>query len=206
MPDIILKTILPCAGILVILFCIGAYFFKYGATLKDSIQQFKMFGADLRISIITVFVLIGLIFIFAGTYFNIVDTNAKLTKMLDEEKEKSKKYESQLIDFQSEIRTLKLSQNNTIDYYLDLDGITNLPNPNNLKVCYMVWGNEDKEIPLKCTAITQNNQQRLQVTISDLMPGMFITAMAVEELSTGRKWKISGFFPLSPSLKLIASN
>ncbi len=133
MPDIILKIILPCAGIVVILFCIGAYFFKYGINLKDNIQEFKMFGADLRISIVTVFVLIGLIL-----------------------------------------------------------------------VCYMVWGDEDKEVPIKCTAITQNNQQRLQVTISDLVPGTFITAMVVQELSTGKKWIVNSFFPLSPSLKLLA--
>ncbi len=204
MPDIILKIILPCAGIVVILFCIGAYFFKYGINLKDNIQEFKMFGADLRISIVTVFVLIGLIFIFAGTYFNIVNTNSTLTKMLNEEKERSKKNETELIGLQGEIKTLKLSQNKTIDYYLDLDGITNFPNPNDLKVCYMVWGDEDKEVPIKCTAITQNNQQRLQVTISDLVPGTFITAMVVQELSTGKKWIVNSFFPLSPSLKLLA--
>lgn len=202
MPDLILKTILPCIGILIIVFCIGAYFFKYGIHLKDNIQEFKMFGADLKISIITVFALIGLIFIFAGTYFNVVDTNSKLTKMLEDEKKTNKKYENDLIDFQAQVKTLKLSQNKTLDYFLDLDAITNFPNPSELKVYYKVWGSEDKEIPLKCTPVTQNDQQRLQVTISDISPGTFITTMIVVDLETKRKWQVKSFYPLSPSLKL----
>lgn len=88
MSDLILKVVLPTAGLIIILFCIGAYFFKYGSHLKDSVQEIKMLGADMRISIITVFVLVGLIFVFAGTYFNIVNTNSKLAKMLEDEKQR----------------------------------------------------------------------------------------------------------------------
>ena len=206
MPDLILKVVLPTIGLIIILFCIGAYFFKYGNNFKDNVQEFKMLGADMRISIITVFVLVGLILIFAGTYFNIVDTNSKLAKMLDEEKKKSDSYNSQLIELNGEVRTLKLSQNKTLNYFLDLDGVTDIPNPKNLKVTYKLWGDEDKENILNCSPVTQNDRQRLYVTINDLKPESFITSLMVEDITTKHKWKVNSFYPLSPSIKLTPVN
>jgi hypothetical protein len=206
MPDIILKVVLPTIGLIIILFCIGAYFFKYGNNFKDNVQEFKMLGADMRISIITVFVLVGLILIFAGTYFNVVNTNSKLAKMLDDEKQKSNDYQTQLFKLQGEVNTLKLSQNKTLNYFLDLDGVANLPNPKNLKVTYKLWGDEDKENVLNCSPVTQNDKQRLFVTISDLTPASFVTSLTVEDITTRHKWKVNSFFPLSPSLKLTPVN
>lgn len=206
MPDIILKVVLPTIGLIIILFCLGAYFFKYGNNIKDSVQEIKMLGADMRISIITVFVLVGLILIFAGTYFNIVNTNSKLAKMLDDEKQKSTDYQSQLLKLQGEVNSLKLSQNKTLNYFLDLDGVTEIPNPKNLKVTYKLWGDEDKENVLNCSPVTQNDRQRLYVTISDLKPESFITSLMVEDIKTKHKWKISSFYPLSPSIKLTPVN
>lgn len=206
MPDLILKVILPAIGLVIILFCLGAYFFKYGSNLKDNVQEFRMFGADLKISIITVFVLVGLILIFAGTYFNAVDTNSKLTKLLTEEKDKSADYQAQLLKLQGEANTLKLAQNKTLKYFLDLDGVNELPNPKNLKVIYKLWGDEDRENVLNCSPVTQNDRQRLLITISDLKPESFITSLVVEDVTTKHKWRVSSFYPLSPSLKLSPVN
>src|ERR1051325_8809456 len=100
MPEVILKVVLPIIGLLIILFCLGAYFFRYGTRLKESVQEIKMFGADLRISILTVFILVGLILTFAGTYFTIVDTNSKLAKMLEEEKTKASQSQKTIFEMQ----------------------------------------------------------------------------------------------------------
>jgi|GEM_PF-2650985 len=206
MPDIILKVVLPTIGLIIILFCLGAYFFKYGTSIKDSVQEIKMLGADMRISIITVFVLVGLILIFAGTYFNIVNTNSKLAKMLDDEKQKSAGFQTDLFKMQGEVNTLKLSQNKTLNYFLDLDGVNEIPNPKDLKVTYKLWGDEDKENVLNCSPVTQNDKQRLYVTISDLTPTSFVTSLMVEDIKTKHKWKVSSFYPLSPSIKLSPVN
>ena len=206
MPEVILKIVLPIIGLVIILFCLGAYFFKYGTRLKDSIQEFKMFGADLKISILTVFILVGLILTFAGTYFTIVDTNSKLTKLLEDEKTKTTSSQTKMIEMQGQLTSLKLLQNKTLNYFLDLDGISEIPNPKNLKVSYKLWGDEDRENTLSCTPITQMNVQRLMITISDLKPESYVTALMVEDLKTGRKWKVNAFYPFSPSLKLNAIN
>lgn len=206
MPDIILKVVLPTIGLIIILLCLGAYFFKYGANIKDSVQEIKMLGADMKISIITVFVLVGLILIFAGTYFNIVNTNSKLAKMLDDEKQKSNDSQTQLFKLQGEVNSLKLSQNKTLNYFLDLDGVADIPNPKDLKVTYKLWGDEDKENVLNCSPVTQNDKQRLYVTISDLKPESFITSLMVEDIKTKHKWKVSSFYPLSSSIKLTSVN
>lgn len=206
MPDLILKIVLPAVGLVIILLCLGAYFFKYGSNLKDNVQEFKMLGADMRISIITVFVLVGLIFVFAGTYFNIANTNSKLAKMLEDEKQRSNTYQADLLKQQGEVNTLKLSQNKTLNYFLDLDGVAEIPNPKNLKVTYKLWGDEDREKILNCSPVTQNDRQRLYVTITDLKPESFITSLMVEDMVTKRRWKVSSFYPLSPSIKLTTVN
>lgn len=205
MPDLLLKIVLPIVGLCIILFCVGAFFFRYGARLKDSVQEFKVFGADVKISILTVLILVGLILTFAGTYFTVVDTNAKLAKMLDEGKAKIDGYERQQQLLQGELTALKLmqSQNKTLNYFLDLDGVTEIPNPKNLKVVYKLWGDEDKENVLSCTPITKSGAQRLRITITDLDPGSFVTSLVVEDVVKKRKWKAGQFFPFSPSLKLI---
>lgn len=206
MPDIILKVILPLIGLIIILLCIGAYFFKYGTNLKDSIQEFRMFGADMKISIITVFVLVGLILIFAGTYFNVVNTNSKLAQMLEDEKKKSTSYQGELLELKGQNNLLKLSQNKTLNYFLDLEGTAELPDPKNLKICYKLWGEEDKEKSLNCSPVTTNEKQRLLITIPDIKPESYIMSLVVEDLATKRKWKASSFYPLSPSLKLTTVN
>jgi len=203
MPDQFMKILLPAAGILIILFCLGAYFFKYGDRLKENIQEFHMFGADLKISIITVFVMVGLIFIFAGTYVNIVDANADLKTELTDQRKQNKELTGQISELSGQIKALKLSQNKTLDYFLDLDGQDNtLPDIKNLRICYKTWGAEDREVPLTCKPYTFNEKQRLQVTMSDLTPGTFITAFIVKDVGTNQQWKASNFFPLSPALKL----
>ena len=206
MSDLILKVVLPTAGLIIILFCIGAYFFKYGSHLKDSVQEIKMLGADMRISIITVFVLVGLIFVFAGTYFNIVNTNSKLAKMLEDENQRGLSYQTEKIRLEAQVNTLKISQNKTLSYFIDLDGVDNIPDVKNLKISYKLWGDEDKENLLSCSLTTQNDKQRLSITISDLDPKSFITALLVEDVSTKHKWKMNSFYPLSPSLKLSSVN
>ncbi len=206
MPDLILKIVLPLIGLAIILICIGAYFFKYGACLKDCIQEFRMFGADLKISIITVFILVGLILIFAGTYFNIVNTNSKLAHMLDEEKEKSNAYQSDLLQLRGQVNLLKMAENKTLNYFLDLDSTNIMPDPKDLKICYKLWGEEDKEKPVICSPVTSFEKQRLLITIYDMKPESFITSLVAVDTRTNRKWKIGSFFPLSPSLKLTPIN
>lgn len=202
MPDIILQIVLPLMGLVIVLLCIGAYFFKYGTNLKDSIQEFKMFGADMKISIITVFVMVGLILIFAGTYFNIVHTNSKLAMMLTEEQKKSNAYQAGLLELKGQVNLLQRSQNKTLNYFLDLDSTDVLPDAKYLKICYKLWGEEDKEKPVLCSPVTSFEKQRLLITIQDIKPESFITSLIAEDTKTKRKWKVGSFFPLSPSLKL----
>ncbi|MBC7686992.1 MAG: hypothetical protein H7211_02310 [Aquabacterium sp.] len=202
MQDLILKIVLPLVGLVIVLLCIGAYFFKYGSHLKDSTQEFKMFGADMKISIITIFVMVGLIFIFAGTYFNIVVTNSKLATMLESEKKKSGESLAELQELKGQVNLLQRSQIKTLSYFLDLDSTDVLPDPKYLKITYKLWGEEDKEKPALCSPVTLFEKPRLLITIQDIKPESYITSLTAEDIKTRRKWKVGNFFPLSPSLKL----
>src|SRR5271154_864552 len=51
--------ILACVGISIILVCIGAYIFNYGERIKERVQNFKGFGLEMSVSVITVFILVG---------------------------------------------------------------------------------------------------------------------------------------------------
>lgn len=207
--DFILKIILPLIGIGIIIFCIGAFFFKYGASVKDRIQEIKMFGADLKVSSITVFILTGLIFVFAGTYFTVVNTNSKMSQLVDLEKKKYQALETQKNELTvekneltGEINSLKLSQNKTMTYFLDLEGLNEVRDINDLRITYTLWGEEDKKKPLDGTLKTTNEKTRLVVSITDLTPSAFIKSLLVEDARTKQKWKITDFFPLTPSLQL----
>jgi hypothetical protein len=126
--------------------------------------------------------------------------------MLEDEKGKSTAYQTQMNNLQGEIRTLKLAQNKTLNYFLDLDGVAEIPNPKNLKVCYKLWGDEDRDNTLNCSPIIQNDKQRLLVTLSDLDPKSFVTSLTVEDITTKHKWRVKSFFPLSPALTLTPVN
>lgn len=56
----LIYLILACVGLLIVLACIGSYLFGYGRSLQDRVQEIKAFGADMRISVITVCILVGI--------------------------------------------------------------------------------------------------------------------------------------------------
>ncbi|MBS1565186.1 MAG: hypothetical protein JST39_12405 [Bacteroidetes bacterium] len=179
------------------------YLFKHGDPRKENIQDLHTFGAELKISIITVFILVGLIFIFAGTYMNIVNANAELKTQLGEQQKRNRDLDTHISELDGQIKALKVSQNKTLDYFLDLDGQDDaIPNVSNLRICYRTWGDEDREIPLTCKPLTFNEKKRLQVTLSNLTPETFVTAFVVKDVGTNHQWRISNFYPLSPALRL----
>ena len=53
---------LPVAGILIIGFCIASFFFPFGQRFTEAKQVIKGFGVDLEISILTAFLLTGVVF------------------------------------------------------------------------------------------------------------------------------------------------
>lgn len=202
MSDLILKVLLPLIGIIIILFCIGAFFFKYGTNIKDSVQEIKIFGADMKISIITVFVLVGLIFVFSGTYFTIVDTNSKLTKLLDDEKKRSANFQNNILELNGQIETFKTAQNKSLSYFLRLGNAKEVPDPKNLSIFYTIFSDEGKRRPLTATLETISDQPILKVTITDLQPKDYISKLVVTDRTTDQTWKKNGFFALSPQIEL----
>ena len=53
------SIVLPIIGIVIVLFCLGSFIFPYGEKFKSTNQVFKGYGLDLEISLLTVFVLLG---------------------------------------------------------------------------------------------------------------------------------------------------
>jgi hypothetical protein len=206
MPDIFLKIVLPLIGMIIILLSIGAYFFKYGTRIKDCIQEFRMFGADMRVSIITVFIVVGLILIFAGTYFTVMDMNKKLAGMLEAEKQKTTTYQGDVLQLKGQVELLKRSQDKTVNYFLDLDSTVENFNSGDLKIYYNLPFDDNKQRTLTCSAEPFAEKPRLMVTFQDIKPGCFIDYLVVEDVKTKRRWKKEKFFPLSPSLTLTPVN
>lgn len=57
---------LPLLGMGIVVFCVLSFFFPYGEKLKGKIQKIKGFGVDLEVSVLTLFIIIGVILSFSG--------------------------------------------------------------------------------------------------------------------------------------------
>lgn len=71
-------VLLPLVGILVVVFALLSFLRPNAVTLQGKTQKIKGFGLDLEISVLTLFVLIGMTFSLIGAYLVVQDYEGKI--------------------------------------------------------------------------------------------------------------------------------
>ena len=78
MDTFVTSIILPILGILILIFCVLSFVFPYGAKFKDKKQTINAFGVKLEVSVLTLFILIGVCLSSFGLYTQIKDYEGAL--------------------------------------------------------------------------------------------------------------------------------
>jgi hypothetical protein len=196
-----LYIVLPVTGILLILFCVMAYFSKIGTRMRDKVQEFKFLGTELRISVITFFILVGLIFIFAWVYLSYNDILKNLKANNDTLTKLNASLTQSVRQKETEVSLLKTAQNKSISFNLVLEGMEDKPltDAKSLTAFYRTFDN-DSQIPLDITPTGLEDKKMFKITLNDVSLNTYILELVVKYKDN--KWKVENFAPLSPRLTL----
>ena len=73
MDPLITNYVMPGIGCIIILVCLLSFFSSFGDKFKDKTQKIKGFGIDLEVSVLSLFILVGVALSFAGIYLNVMN-------------------------------------------------------------------------------------------------------------------------------------
>src|SRR5260370_33460709 len=76
--SVISGIILPTFGVGIVLFCLLSFVFPYGERFKDKVQKIKALGVDLEVSVLALFILVGVVMAFVGVYLRVSDYEGRL--------------------------------------------------------------------------------------------------------------------------------
>jgi hypothetical protein len=77
------EVVLPVLGVLLLVMTFAMVLFKFGEPYKDHIQHIQAFGVDLRISIVTLFVLVAVALSLTGAFFLYRNYEQQLASLRD---------------------------------------------------------------------------------------------------------------------------
>lgn len=183
MNSLIVSYVLPILGIGILLFCFGSFLFSYGERFKGKIQKVKAFGFDLEVSVITFFVIVGLILSLTGAYFQI------------------KNYEGQLIQVQKDRdmakEALALAKKMEMRAVITLEGIShsNMPKLEDVQCKFLLYGDEE---PTNVDVVKGYRSDQFKIILRYISPKAHIAQLVLEDLSSGKKWVKENFMPLEP--------
>jgi hypothetical protein len=183
--------LLPLIGIVVVLFSLVAFVAPFGTNLKDKTQRIKGFGLDLEVSVLTLFVLIGLTLSLSGIYLITRDYEAKLNE-LSEYRVKLARAEE---DFS---RALAQARQFDVTALLKLEDDGNHPDPADLRCGLRLFIGPTR--PLTVEAGIKAGQY--SVTIHSITQETVIRALECQHTKTKRQWILEQFNPLSPEYSL----
>jgi len=200
-----LYWILPIVGVLLILFCVFAYFSKIGLKVRDKVQEFKFLGTELKISVITFFVLVGLIFIFFWVYLSYNDLLGNLKKNNEALNQLNESLKVSVKQKETEISTMQKAQNKSISFFLSLEGIsgTSINDLRSFTAYYRTF-DKDQDFPLDIIPTGVEDRSKIKITINDITTSTFITELVVKNATD--TWLVENFAPLNPILPLKKAN
>jgi hypothetical protein len=187
MDSILISYVLPALGIVILLFCLGSFVFPYGDRFKGKIQKVKAFGLDLEVSVITFFVIIGVIFSFTGVYIQIKNYEGQLASTKEQLDYANKKLEE------------KKRQNVTAYITLENVDVDSLPSSDDM-ACKYYFQLDDK--PYSTDVNKTGSGDRYKIELKDVPPAKMIEKLEFKDRVTGRQWIKGGFYPLFPEYVL----
>lgn len=199
-----LYYVLPIFGMCVILFCVVAYFSKIGDKIRDKVLEvFKWGNTEVKISVITIFIIVGVACIFYWVYS---ERDKAVSSLRDEVKaisDEKKQMDNKLTELNVEIKNLKAAQNLSMDYSIELEGVR--PENEiefkklNLRGYYVKQHEEEKRYPIEKICLGLGG--KIIVTLNEIQSKTMILEMNIQNES-GKEWVVANFYPLKPSLTL----
>ncbi|MCK4527567.1 hypothetical protein KAW18_09370 [candidate division WOR-3 bacterium] len=184
----ITDIIVPLLGIVIIIFCVLSFFFPYGEKFVDKIQKIKMFGVDMEVSILTLFIVVGVMMSFSGIYLHISNYEEKIKKAnIEKEKAKFALVEAKKM----EVKIVVVPEG--VDENLP-------PKLADIQCEYWLPG-DDKSF--KADIIQGFSSNSFKIIIKDITPRTHISKLLLRDISNNTSWIIKDFMPLEPSFKLI---
>jgi hypothetical protein len=192
---VISAILLPLIGIAVVLFSMFAFYRPFGLPLKEKTQRLRGFGLDLEISVLTLFVLIGLTFCLTGFYLLTRDYESKIEELsgLKEDLRRAEK------DFAVALRQAKQFD---VTAFITLDSAADqgMPRPDQLECKLLLFGGGSQPRKLAVEAGIVESQYR--VVVENLTESMQIRMLQCQDTSTRRRWTLETFNPLEPEYRL----
>jgi hypothetical protein len=187
---------LAAVGVVIIICCIILFFTR--VEIKDKIQEIKMLGAEMKISVITFFVFVGLILIVPILYTNYraVITDVALL---------NKEHENTVTELKAQIEELRKTQTRTVTLYLDLEKTSEdrFPSKDQLSVGYTKPGiGSDQLQTLNHFVDFFQGHRRVGVRIEDVKPETEFSSIEVVNKQSNERWIIEGVKPFLPVITL----
>jgi len=182
--------VLPFLGIGIVLFCILSFVFPYGEKFKDKTQKIKGFGVDLEVSVLTLFVIIGVVLSLTGLYLQIEGYDNQL-----------KDYERQVAAAKAEAvaaqQALERGRRMQMSALITLEGVNaaEMPKLEEMRCEYFLYGSE-KPVEVQVGRGLAGNQ--LRVAFKDITADTVIRSLVLQDRSSQRKWAYENFAPFEP--------
>ena len=194
-------VVFPILGIGIILFCILSFVFSYGEKVRDKIQKIEAFGIHLEVSLLTVFLIIGLVLLFTRVYLGVIDYKGELERYKGELEHYKSEFEKAKRDIKNLSESLNLTQNYRISPIIKLQGrgADNMPKPDEVDCRYYQSGKTD---PTPVDVVGGPGSNLLRLELSGIKLNTFIQRLEIEESDSGNIWSLEDFIPLEPIYQL----
>ena len=182
----LIYLVLACVGLLIVIICIGAYVFGYGVNIRDRVQEMSAFGAQLKISVITFLILVGVLMIVPIVWNQFND----VVRSLEAAKEK--------------VKVLERTQTKAQPLLLELEGISgkeDLKSEDFAVLCYRADGSEPQEMNFEIVRVP-GKPNRLKVTFEGVNDNITFPSLEVRHTHDSLTWRFGLLTPTIPVITL----
>jgi hypothetical protein len=188
-------TILPLVGLAIIVFCILSFFFPFGLRFKETTQTIHGFGVDLKISVLSLFLLIGTLMSCTGIFL-----------YLTNQKKDVEDLNKTIVELKSDLKAAQVkaeeSQHASLRVSLTLQG-GHLPPFQNLECWYRVASNPDVWVQVPVTR-GLGGPDTVGITLVDIGLHDVVQQLELREQGSQRvvATAVGTIYPLQPFVNL----
>ncbi|THU38162.1 hypothetical protein FAM09_15900 [Niastella caeni] len=188
--------ILACVGLLILLTCIGSYLFGYGQHLQGRVQEIKAFGADMKISVITVCILVGIGLVVPIVWKSFNDTVGALNRSRQQLESDKRSIEKERDQIRNELESAKSKISRDLILLLELEGIpfSEFPKKADLTVGYYDHNSEFPQI-ITHDVVNDGKVKRIKVFLKNINNETEYPRLEVVKANTDQKWVFEDFRP-----------
>lgn len=179
------SIILPVLGVVIILVILVFFILPCGNNFKDRTLKFKGFGMDMEVSVLALFVLMGVVLALTGNYIRI--TESEKNQLLQKSQERAAGLKE------------ALDKANKMDIRMHclLEGRSenNSPNLENLQ-CHVYLSGEKN--PAEVEIDRRFSSDYITLTLRDITRRANVDTLVIEDASTKTRWTKEHFMPFEP--------